>query len=184
VVPFARPRLRITATPSRWSRSPVPDSIFGPVTGAAALGRRGGGKIWGRASRCRSGRDLRITGYFRTSNWGRCAGPPWRRENWGRASRCRSSRDLRLSCYFRTSNWGRCAGPPWRRENWGRASRCRSSRDLRLSCYFRTSSRGRCGGGKMGSALVRNADVSVMPCELVESVWRWGPPTGTVDCLL
>ncbi len=31
-------------------------------------------------------------------------------------------------------------------------------------------------------ASVRDADMSVMPFELVVSVWRWEPPTGTVDC--
>jgi hypothetical protein len=33
-----------------------------------------------------------------------------------------------------------------------------------------------------GTASVRDADISVMPFELVVSVWRWEPPTGTVDC--
>ena len=41
---------------------------------------------------------------------------------------------------------------------------------------------GRRRGGKMGVASVRHADMSVMPFELVGSVWRWEPPTGTVDC--
>ncbi len=43
---------------------------------------------------------------------------------------------------YRTSSWGRCAGPPWRREN--------------------------------GVALVRDADVSVMPCELVDQYGAGG----------
>jgi hypothetical protein len=43
---------------------------------------------------------------------------------------------------FQTSSWGRCAGPPWWREN--------------------------------GVALVRDADVSVMPCELVDQYGAGG----------
>ncbi|MGH3853293.1 MAG: helix-turn-helix domain-containing protein [Pseudonocardiaceae bacterium] len=40
---------------------------------------------------------------------------------------------------------------------------------------------GRCGGGKMGR--VRPGRRCICDaCELVESVWRSGPPTGTVDC--